>query len=121
MGLEAVILKELAHSTRSIMEHLLAQDVDYAVILMTADDLGRGKSEKGILSGRARQNVVLELGLFIGKIGRERVCILCDDDVEIPSDLDGILRVNLDKDGAWKPKLRREITAAGLKKPRRSF
>ena len=45
------------------------------------------------LRPRARQKVVLELGLFIGKLGRANVCALYSDGVEIPSDYHGVLYV----------------------------
>jgi len=42
---------------------------------------------------RARQNVVLEFGYFIGFLGRDRVCCLYKGDVELPSDMHGIVYV----------------------------
>ena len=43
------------------------------------------------LKPRARQNVILELGFFMGKLGRDRVCCIRTEDVEIPSDYHGIV------------------------------
>jgi predicted nucleotide-binding protein len=42
-------------------------------------------------AGRARQNVVFELGFFFGSVGRERVAVLYEPDVEKPSDIDGLV------------------------------
>ena len=63
---------------------------------------------------RARQNVVLELGYFFSKLGRERVCAIYVDGVEIPSDLHGILYVRFDDAGAWRWTLVQEIKATGV-------
>jgi predicted nucleotide-binding protein len=63
---------------------------------------------------RARQNVILELGFFLGRIDRKRVCALSEDGVEIPSDYDGVLFIPLDSSGAWKLDLAKEIKASGL-------
>jgi predicted nucleotide-binding protein len=66
-----------------------------------------------MLNWRAHQNVILELGYFIGKLGRERVCVLKSDDVEIPSDVHGVGYTDLDAAGAWQLKLAKELQDAG--------
>jgi predicted nucleotide-binding protein len=58
--------------------------------------------------------VILELGFFLGKLGREQVCSLYEDGVEIPSDYQGVLFLKLDKDGAWRLRLAKELKEAGL-------
>lgn len=58
----------------------------FAFVILTPDDIGSLKV-KSSLKPRARQNVIFELGHFIGKIGRDRVCCLYKQDVEIPSDM----------------------------------
>jgi predicted nucleotide-binding protein len=50
-----------------------------------------------VLRGRARQNVVLEFGYFIGRLGRDRVCCLHQGNVELPSDMTGIVYIHFDK------------------------
>ena len=62
---------------------------------------------------RARQNVVLELGFFWGKLGRERVCALVKGDIEKPSDYDGVVYVPLDDAGGWKLTLAKELRHCG--------
>jgi predicted nucleotide-binding protein len=78
---------------------------------MTPDDEGRkiGASYQH----RARQNVVFELGFFIGALGPERVVALVKGQVERPSDFDGVVYISLDSDG-WKQALARELEAAGF-------
>jgi predicted nucleotide-binding protein len=62
---------------------------------------------------RARQNVVLELGYFVGKLGRDRVCALKKGILEIPSDYLGVVYTDLDESGGWRLKLAQELQAAG--------
>ena len=66
------------------------------------------------LNPRARQNVILELGYFIGKLGRGRVCALHMEGVEIPSDIHGVLYVPYDQGNGWRLKLAYGIRAAGI-------
>jgi predicted nucleotide-binding protein len=115
LGFKPIILHEQPNLSRTIIEKLEAHSsVAYAVILLTPDDMGGLNSSEPELSPRARQNVVFELGYFIGKLGREKVCALYLEDIELPSDLHGVLYVKLDEAGAWKLKLARELNAAGL-------
>ena len=113
--LEPVILHEQANSGRTIIEKFEAQAgrAAFAVVLLTADDDGgvRGTGER---RPRARQNVVFELGFFIGALGRSRVAVLHEDGVELPSDMSGVLYTPLDAAGAWKLALAKELQAAGL-------
>lgn len=113
LGLEPVILQELPDQGRTIIEKFedYAQ-VGFAVILCTPDDDGRLAVDDSAPHPRARQNVVFEWGFFIGKLGRHRVRALIKGKVEIPSDYDGVLYVEMDDGGAWKMKLVRELRAA---------
>ena len=56
----------------------------------------------------------MELGYFLGKLGRERVCVLYKEEVELPSDIHGILYVPMDSSDGWPQKLAREMKQAGL-------
>jgi predicted nucleotide-binding protein len=114
LGLEPVILHEKPDKGRTVIEKFESYSlVAYAVVLLTPDDVGGLASDELKLSPRSRQNVVFELGYFIGKLGRERVCALYRG-VELPSDLHGVLYVLLDDEGAWKLALARELKEAGL-------
>jgi len=79
---------------------------------LTADE-GRLRGEPE-LRPRGRQNVVLELGLFLGVLGCGRVAVLAGPDVERPSDLAGLVYVPLDPGAGWKALLLRELRAAGV-------
>jgi predicted nucleotide-binding protein len=58
--------------------------------------------------------VILELGLFLGLLGRDRVCALYKSGVEIPSDYGGVLFIEADDRGAWKLDLLHELEAAEI-------
>jgi len=76
VGLEPVILHEQANRGMTVVEKLQANaNVGFAVVLLTPDDEGKSSTE-GQLKPRARQNVILELGYFVGLLGRDRVCAL---------------------------------------------
>ena len=50
----------------------------------------------GLFKQRAHQNVVLEFGYFIGKLGRGKVCCLYKGTIELPSDMGGICYVHFE-------------------------
>jgi predicted nucleotide-binding protein len=81
--------------------------------LLTPDDVG-GIAQVGDRNFRGRQNVILELGYFVGALGRNRIALLRQGDVEVPSDISGVIYINADEAGAWKNKLSREMSKAGL-------
>ena len=113
IGFDPIILHEQANQGRTIIEKVEAHgDVGFAVVLLTGDDEGRirGTTE---LRPRARQNVLLELGYFIGRLGRDRVCALKRGDVELPSDFAGVVWETMDAVTGWKQALGRELDAAG--------
>ena len=108
-----MILHEQAASGRTIIEQFEkhASEAGFAVILLTADDEGKAKGAAQINS-RARQNVVLEFGYFMAKLGRDRVVALHEAGVELPSDVSGVLYKSLA--GNWHTDLARELKAAGI-------
>jgi len=112
-GLEAVILHEQASRGMTIPEKLAQYgNVGFAVVLLTPDDLGRSKASADERP-RARQNVILELGYFVGRLGREKVCGLLKGDIDIPTDYVGTVYIDWDDAGAWKIALAKELDAAG--------
>ena len=119
LGFNVIILSEQPDKGRTIIEKLEQETIDigYAFVILTPDDIGVqdliNELSKNfplvsefvknrpvisqILNSRARQNVILELGYFVGKIGRNRVCCLYNGDVELPSDIHGVLFKRFDK------------------------
>ena len=113
LGLNPIILHEQANAGKTIIEKFEEHsNVGFAIILLTDDDLGKAKKDEN-LNHRARQNVILEMGYFIGKLGRERVCPLYTNGVELPSDLYGLLYTEIDSAENWKIKIAKELKAAG--------
>ena len=115
-GLTPVVLHEQPNEGRTIIEKFENHsEVGFAVIILTGDDHGKLLSDiDSPLKARPRQNVVLEFGFFLGKLGRSNVCALYERGVDLPSDYDGVLWIELTSDGSWKDKLKNEIQAAGL-------
>jgi len=115
IGMNAIILQEQPGKNRTIIEKFEEESsaAGYAVVLMTPDDVGSSIKEK-VERSRARQNVILELGYFLGRLGRGRVFALKQGDIEVPSDYDGVEYIELDDAGAWKQKLATELQAAGV-------
>lgn len=114
LDLEAVILHEQANSGSTIIEKLEKHtDVGFAIVLYTACDVGGIKAEPDNLKPRARQNVVFEHGLLIGKIGRKNVVALVKENIEIPGDISGMVYELMDSGKAWKFKLGLELKESG--------
>lgn len=115
LGLEPIVLHEQPNSGRTVIEKFeVFADVGFAVVLLTADDVGGLATAPTNLGGRARQNVILELGYFLGRLSRRRVCALYKKGVEIPSDYQGVLYVEFDPAGAWRTKLAQELVEVGF-------
>ena len=98
MGFSPVILANVPAASDTIIEKLERYigehgNVGFACVLLTPDDEGHiaGKPEEK--KYRARQNVVLELGMVLGKVGRRRVAILHKQSVELPSDIHGLIYI----------------------------
>jgi len=111
LGFNTIILSEQPNKGRTIIEKLQEETVDvgYVFVILTPDDVGMEKElfekmqaepekYRGIgLCYRARQNVILELGYFVSKVGRNRVCCLYKGDLELPSDIHGVIFKKFDK------------------------
>lgn len=116
LNLEPVILHEQPNKGRTIIEKFIAHsDVGFAVVLLTPDDKGGiASSSPDTFQARARQNVIMELGFFLGRLGRDRVAAIYDSGVEMPSDYSGVLFLPYDDTGLWKFSLAKEIKSAGI-------
>lgn len=112
---KVIVLADQPNQGQTLIEKLEAHlpSAGYAVVLATADDEGRLRGDES-LSFRARQNVILELGLAIGNLGRRNVSLLYEDGVELPSDYYGVAYTAFDAGGGWKLHLVGELKAAGF-------
>lgn len=114
LGLDPIILHEQPDGGKTIIEKFEknSSNIGFAIILLTNDDEGKANSADSY-KPRARQNVIFEMGYFIGKLGRERVLLLLEQGVEKPGDLDGIVYTQIDTNEGWKLKLVKELKACG--------
>jgi len=115
--LDVVVLHEKPNKGRTIIEKFEAySQVGAAVIIISADDEMR-LGHKSIF--RPRQNVILEMGFFIGKLGRDKVIAIYQDnhdkEIEILSDYKGVLYIPFDINTRWKHELANELREIGYK------
>lgn len=144
LGLIPIVLHEQPSGSRTIVEKLEKySDVGFAFIILTPDDVGtsaieyrkaqqkfikelievlnkpkkeasKAEREEFGLNNRARQNVVLEFGFFIGLLGRDKVCCLYKGDLELPSDMHGIVYIPFgDSVTEAREVIERELKATG--------
>ena len=95
LQLEPVVIQNMPGSGDTLIEKLEhVGSTDYACVLLTPDDEGRVRSAEEKLRPRARQNVILELGMVLARLGRSRVAILIKGKaLERPSDIDGLIYI----------------------------
>lgn len=94
-----LFLDDLPSGGKTIIEKLekYIPQANFGVVLLTPDDIGCKRTAPQKARPRARQNVILELGMLYMKLSRGRVALIVkksDDEIELPSDLEGIMRLN---------------------------
>ena len=117
LQLEPIVLQNIPGSGDTLIEKLEKLTVaDFACVLLTPDDEGRKRDKAADLRPRARQNVVLELGMVLARLGRQRVAILVKgDDIERPSDISGLIYIPFsDHVNDAKNKLAANLQEAGF-------
>lgn len=108
--IKAIILSEQTNKGKTIIEKFEEYaDVPCAICLFTKDDIAIDKGNQKELF-RARQNVVFETGYFMGKIGRKKVIILSDGEIDMPSDLSGVLYIS---NNNWETDVLKELRKIG--------
>lgn len=119
--LEPIVLDHLTSEGDTLIEKLerYSNDVGYAVILATPDDEGHRRGHPDEIKARARQNVVLELGMLLARLGRKRVAIVMPTGGEVlmerPSDIAGLVYLAYhDSIEDVRMPLAKELSAAGL-------
>lgn len=123
MGLEPIVLHRQADEGLTVIQKFEkhGSSVSYAFILLTPDEIAYLSNEDSLpdternKEKRARPNVIFEFGYFVGKLTRSRVCCLYTGDVEIPSDLKGLVYKQYHKDVkevAWD--IQKDLKAVGI-------
>ena len=133
LDLDPIILHEKPDKGRTIIEKFEDySNVSFATVLLSPDDIALSKDELFKLlqdddtinpieellkraNSRARQNVIFELGFFVGKLGRDHVAVIHreTENFEMLSDYTGIVYIKYEKDGGWRYKLGRELRHCG--------
>ena len=105
-GLQPIVLRNENNQSTTIIEDLqeqISKNAAFAVVLMTPDDMGYSKGKEKEVRPRARQNVILEMGMVLTQLGRTRTVILTTkgkpkDEIEIPSDIAGVKLLKFEND-----------------------
>ncbi|HME02703.1 MAG TPA: TIR domain-containing protein [Solirubrobacteraceae bacterium] len=115
---EVTILNERPGDRMPLVEHFDEQPGSrYGIVLLTADDIGAARVDSDrepFFSPRPLQGVVFAMGILVAALTPRCVCVLYEDGVELPCDLDGITYVRLDGAGTWQSKLLLQLRGAGL-------
>ncbi|WP_459876754.1 TIR domain-containing protein [Campylobacter concisus] len=122
LGIEPFVLQNTSGRGLTIIEALEKEigqnpsEVTFGIVLLTPDDMGYPSSRPEDVKPRARQNVVLEMGMLLSSIGRSRVAILKKGDMEVPSDASGILYISFKEHvKETVPKLVERLNQSGFK------
>jgi predicted nucleotide-binding protein len=129
LGVEAIVLKDIGGGARSLIDRFfeVGGKARFAIILLSGDDMGASRVQfdepevkERALKYRARQNVILELGYFYGRLGWENVFVLEKEppkkfpDFERPSDLAGVVLDRYDSAGRWKNLMKKRLSDHGF-------
>lgn len=116
LGVTPVILQEQINRGLTVIEKFedFASRAGFAVVLMTPDDYGHQAGHEQDKKPRPRQNVVLELGYFAAHLGRSKTLVLTKGELEMPSDIIGLVYERMDNGQGWKMRLAQELKSAGF-------
>lgn len=129
IDLNPIILSDLPGRGRTLIEKFEDHsDVSFAVVLLSPDDLKISISEleelkkndsgqvdlESELKGSPRPNVIFELGFFVGKLGRDNVCVIYVPGTDILSDYSGVEYIPIDHPSGWRNRVALELQIAGL-------
>ena len=110
-------MKDASSPTENLLDELIkhTKGVRFAIVIITADDIGRAKGQPEEQSRyRGRQNVIFEFGYLIHQLSKSKVFVLHGQDVELPSDYSGIIYIPYDQPGAWQLQLAKAIKNASI-------
>jgi len=119
LGLKPFILQNSDGGGKTIVEALeqsIYKEAAFGIVLLTPDDYGySNKLQDADRKPRARQNVILEMGMVMAALGRDNMAILQKGVLERPSDTDGILRIEFNQHvKEIVPKLVQRLQSAGF-------
>lgn len=119
LGLQPFILQNADGGSKTIIEALeqhIYEEAAFGIVLLTPDDFGYPKTKgEADRQPRARQNVILEMGMIMAALGRARMVILKKGALELPSDANGILYIEFnDHVREIVPKLAQRLQGAGF-------
>lgn len=118
IGYDPIVLFKEPSAGQTIIEKIesLSKKACFGIVLYTKCDFGYALNHEQECKPRARQNVVFEHGYLMAKLTRTHVCALVDgNDIELPSDISGIVYQSIDDGGNWKYELAKNMNAVGLK------
>ena len=112
---QPVVLREQKNAGKTIIEKFeeFSQRIDWVFVIMTPDDIVKGFASNED-KRRARQNAVFELGFFYALVGRTsgRVIVLRKGEIELPSDIHGIIWIDIENGiKAAGEEMRREVAS----------
>jgi predicted nucleotide-binding protein len=117
IGVAPLVLREATvGDAASAGEELarLAAQAKFAVVLLTPDEVGYPAGQPGEKRSRPAQTLVLELGYIAAKLGTDKVLVLTQGNLDIPTNVLGINIVVIDNHEGWKMRLARELRSAGF-------
>jgi predicted nucleotide-binding protein len=129
LGIKGVVLKDAGGAARSLLDKFfeVGSAARFAIVLISADDMGASRRQfdepdfgPKALKYRSRQNAILELGYFYGRLGWDKVFVLEKappkrfPDFERPSDLNGVVFDRYDTAGRWKMTVARRLEDGGF-------
>ena len=119
LDLKPYILKNEAAQSETLIEALeqkIYETSVFGIILMTPDDWGYGKDQDDSdKKPRARQNVILEMGMVLASLGRKNCAVLKKQNLELPSDVEGIIRYEFNEHvKEVAPKLVKHLSESGF-------
>ena len=95
LGLDPYILQNNDGQSKTLIEALekqIYEEAAFGIVLMTPDDYGYSKNQTNEeRTPRARQNVILEMGMIMASLGRDKTVILKKGNLELPSDVNGVI------------------------------
>ena len=101
LGLDPFILQNNDGESKTLIEALeqkIYKEAAFGIVLLTPDDFGYPKNKTDEdRQPRARQNVILELGMVMASLGRERMALLKKGALEVPTDVGGIIYIEFNE------------------------